>query len=448
MNIKHRSHILLSNICLLSMIVCSGCATYRPDPPDFRKHTETWKSYSLQVAPAGKLTTIPWKQLSHMGLLLNPDLNKARIKFLSSKHSAKYAGLWDDPTLNLNAARYLPGVMYDRGASLGLSIPVSGRTELARRVAELYTEADYRELRAMETDYLMRLQALCYNIRITHTKHELIRSRLRKAEAEQDAISRLHALGEATASDLQDATQRRNDLIKEEQELESVHLEKHLELMNMLGLYPRAGDIEVAGDLPTGVPSRVKSPTEEDLLLHPRLQAAISVHRTSEAELRLEIRKQYPDISLSPGFTHEEGDNKLTLDVGFTLPLWNRNREAIARAYGSRRENKLSAIYQYHELVQQAAALSRKQDLALKHCRTEYERLGSLLLATTQQEELYKLGEIDLPTLAGSRHETYTRQLAYLDCLAELLEIQVALNFLSHPQDYLPHTLSPASSQP
>lgn len=405
----------------------SSCTGYKPDPPDLQQDAEAWRQISLAVLPKGKVTAQPWKRLAMVGLLLNPDLNKARLKLLSSKHAAQYAGLWDDPSLSLGGNRYIPGVMYDRSASLGLSIPVSGRTTLARKVAQMYTEADLRELQAQELDYLTRLRTLCYVIQITHTKHELMRHRLAQTQQELKSITHLHEVGEATAADQYAAAQRGSDLLKELQELETAHLDKHLELIRMLGLHPDVGELEVAGALPAGVPAKVPPPTAQALLAHPRLLAAMSAYHTTEAELQLEIRKQYPDLALAPGYSREEGNDKLTLEVGFTLPLWNRNREAIARSQGARALSRQSAIAQYRELVQQAHALSLRQELVLKHCRAEYERLTLLQTTADRQERLFALGELDLPTLAATRHETYTRRLAYLDCLAELLEIQVAL---------------------
>lgn len=412
-------------------LLLGSCATYRPLPPDLRQNVETWRSISLTVVPEGKQRAHTWERLSVVGLFLNPDLNKARLKYLSSKYAARYAALWDDPSLSLGANRYIPGVMYDRSAALGLSIPVSGRTTLARRVAELYSETDLCELKAQELDYLTRLRALCYVIQITHTKHELMRHRLEQVSLEHRNIAHLHSIGEATAADLHAATQRSSDLLKELQELETEHLNKHLELISMLGLHPDVGELEVAGALPTGVPAATPAPTEQALLTHPRLLAAMSAYRTSEAELKLEIRKQYPDLSLAPGYSREEGNDKLTLELGFTLPLWNRNREAIARSEGARALSRQSAIALYRELIRQAHALSLRQDLVRKHCSAEYERLILLHSTADRQERLFSLGEVDLPSLAATRHETYTRRLAYLDCLAELLEIQVALQSLA-----------------
>lgn len=412
-------------------MLCGSCVFYKPDPVDMRRDTEEWKKISLALVQPGR--TLSVEQLKRIGLRLNADLNKARLTFLRSAKAAKYAGLWNDPSLSIGVDRYLSANMYDRSVSPTLTIPVTGVPSLTRKVAELYKEADFQMLRAQEADFLVRLQTLCYTIRIAHTKHEIIKARLKQAEEEQTSLTRLQALGEVSAADMHAATQRHNDTIKELQELDNDHLAKHLELISMLGLHPAVGEVEVAGSLPSGVPATVPAPTEAALLRHPRLLAAMAAYKTSEQELRLEVRKQYPDLELSPGYTYEEGEGKFGLSVGFTLPLWNRNREGIARAEGSRALSKHEAAQQWRELVLQASALQQRQKLAAQHCRAEHERLSALQSSTAHQEELYRLGEVDLPTIASSRHETYVRRLAYLDCLAELLEIQVALQYLSTP---------------
>lgn len=418
-------------LCMLIVAMCSGCVFYKPEPVGLMRNSEEWKSISLEMVRPGRALGV--EELKRIGLILNADLNKARLVHRRSVDAAKYAGLWKDPSVSAGVDRYLAANQWDRNISASLTIPLTGAPALARKVAELYKEADYQMIRAQESDFLVRLQTLCYTIRIAHTKHGIIRARMGQVQDEMERITRLQEMGEASAADLHDATQRYNDTIKELQELDNEHLAKHLELISLLGLHPAVGEVEVAGLLPSGVPANVAAPTGEALLRHPRLLAAMAAYRTSEKELQLEIRKQYPELELGPGFTHEEGEDKVGLSVGFTLPLWNRNREGIARARGSRALSRHDAVQQWRELVLQANALCRRQELAVRHCRTEHERLSALLRSTARQEELFLLGEVDLPTIAAARQETYTRRLAYLDCLAELLEIQVALQSLSTP---------------
>ncbi len=363
--------------------------------------------------------------------MLNPDLNKARLSWMKSKAAARYAGLWEDPSLQLDGERVLTERLYNYGVAPTLTIPVTGVPRLARRVAELYSEADYLELKAAENDYLTRLETLVCQIQVTHAKHRLMRERAKVAQKELQDHTRLLQLGEISAADMYNASQRSSALSKELQEVELEHHTKHEELVSMLGLHPEVGDIELEQTLPRETPPPMPSPTPDALLNHPRLRAAMAAFNTSEQELRLEMRKQYPVPELNPGFAREDGEEKLTLGVGFSLPLWNRNREAIARAKGSREIARHSALQQWHELLRQVHTLSRRQALVHRHCAAEFTQLQSLRTTVEQQEKLYAMGEMDLPTLAATRHELFSRNLSFLDCLAQLMEIRTALRHLA-----------------
>src|SRR5881397_3969748 len=43
--------------------------------------------------------------------------------------------------------------------------------------------------------------------------------------------------------------------------------------------------------------------------------SALGDYVAAEAELRLQIAKQYPDVHLSPGYQYDQGDNKWTLGI-------------------------------------------------------------------------------------------------------------------------------------
>ena len=58
----------------------------------------------------------------------------------------------------------------------------------------------------------------------------------------------------------------------------------------------------------------------------------------TEADVRLEIAKQYPVISLAPGYTWERGLVKLPLSVNLALPNFDLNQSAIRAALAKRDE--------------------------------------------------------------------------------------------------------------
>ncbi|WP_411287695.1 TolC family protein [Phenylobacterium sp.] len=65
---------------------------------------------------------------------------------------------------------------------------------------------------------------------------------------------------------------------------------------------------------------------------------AVAAYDQAEADLKLETARQYPVLSVGPGYTWERGLVKLPLSVGLVLPPLDLNRAAIATAQAHRAE--------------------------------------------------------------------------------------------------------------
>ena len=408
------------------MLAC--CVGYEPLSIDLKHDTAEWQALSRRVCGGGSVTRA---DAAHIGLLLNPDLNRARLSYARSTQAVKYAGLWEDPALSANLERVLREGFFNASIAPSISIPVTGSKRLERQVAEQYREADYWQMRDKERAYLAELDALCNEVLVNHAKLRLVRARLSQAADEKRRVEQLQSLGELPFADLQVVNTRHSDLVKEEQELSNRHLEVHQRLTRMLGLHPAAAAVELAAELPAALPGKVAAPSAETLLNHPALLAENAAVGADELELRLEIRRQFPDISLEPGFTREDKANRAGIGIGFTLPVWNRNRAAIHAAQADRALAVQKLVSTWRGLLQDSADLTAQQELAYTHCRQEQERIDALSAAEERQEELHRMGESSLPALAEARQEIYTRRLNYLDCLGKLLDIRVKLQSLT-----------------
>jgi outer membrane protein, heavy metal efflux system len=75
---------------------------------------------------------------------------------------------------------------------------------------------------------------------------------------------------------------------------------------------------------------------EQALLGRADLAAAINDYADSEDQLQLAIARQYPQFNLSPGYYWDHGVSKWPVNLGFALPLFNRNRGEIAEAHAAR----------------------------------------------------------------------------------------------------------------
>ncbi len=416
-------------LCLAAMGLLSACAVYEPAPIDLNRETAAWAKLSRDLCAGRHSLSI--REMRRIGLLLNPELNKARLTCARSTSVAKFAGLWEDPALSAEVERVLQEHVTNGAVSPSLSIPVTGIPAISKRIAELYKEADYWSMREKERVYLANLDTVCAKVQVTHLKLDVLKARLRQAEQEKSKVGELYRLGEVSFADFQVVTRRVSELEKDVQEMESEHLRLHLEMVQQLGLHPSVREIEVAETLPRGVPSMVAAPTPAQLLGSPALKAQLATYGAGEEELRREIRKQYPQLEIGLKYAHDGGNDKIGPGIGFNIPLWNRNRESIAKATGDRAVKKQETLTVWQDLLTQASSLRDRGLLAEKHCREELNRTRSLAEAVAHQQKLYDLGEIKLPELADARHEHFSRRMSYLDCLINLLELRTQLQYLN-----------------
>lgn len=416
-------------ITVSTAVFMTACTLYEPAPVDLNRDSVEWQAVSTRLCPPG--SSLSRGELHSIGLLLNPDLNKARLSYASNTEAARYAGLWDDPSISMEGVRVLKENFNNNSIGPSLSIPVTGIPALSRKIAEQYNEADYWDMRAQERNFIAEVDALRYSILLLEAKQKITQERLATIRREKKDIDRLYKLGEVELSDYQASTQRYNDTLKETQELDNEKLSKRHELISKLGLHPAVGSITVTGALPSGVPAAVLPPSADALILSPQLRSALAGYGATESELRSEIRKQYPELSIGPSYTREEGTDQIGIGIEMSLPLWNRNRQGIAKADGARALKHHDTIALWRKLQQDVAALDARQKLVSSHCRTELERLQALQETGEQQEQLFRLGETSLPALADARHEIYQRRISYLDCLGNLLDIQTQLQYIN-----------------
>jgi outer membrane protein TolC len=156
----------------------------------------------------------------------------------------------------------------------------------------------------------------------------------------QRAVAQRYRAGMLSAATLTTVT-----LEQEQAQLEAAGIERRLRLAwtglaTALGL-PVGALQGVRLDL-RGI-SRPRRPGKLGPLMHaallgrPDVLAALARYRASEAALRLAIARQYPSISIGPGYQYDQGKSKFILALSLPLPILNQNQGPIAQARAARR---------------------------------------------------------------------------------------------------------------
>lgn len=405
---------------LLLAFFFAGCKSYEAKPID-------WETLAGEASEVELKLESP-EAAALAALVGNGELNRLRLKALTSDKLAAETGWWEDPELDYDFLRVLKAgeeSPWITGFSLSFTIPLSGVPKLEEKAAQLYAEADRAEIVAAETEVAAKarialVKLVSFKESAARLDRELNDEKLKKAFAQVEALVEA---GELTRSDLAGARLRVHKCKHARGDLDGSIAETEAELRELLGVDPRTKLIVPEAEV-HGVHSHHHAEGEDilELVKHPKVKAALARLEGDEAKLEAEIRRQYPDLKLGPSYSYEDGANRAGFTAGLTLPLWNRNRKGIAEAEGARDETRLSAIETWREVVRARAAACRQLDALEEHPEpppTDRATAEALL-------EAGEIGPLDYLALAGEILEAELAEIEWRreTCLAveELLK--------------------------
>lgn len=420
----------------------AGCRTYQPRPLDLAAHREAWLAraadapevaeFARRLAeregpPQGPLD--PADGLSvHEGeivaLVYNPDLRIARLRAGVTRAAADHAGLWDDPELGFEVGRMLEDASkpWRFISSAMLTLPISGRLEAERARAGAEHAAALLRIHEQEWQTRMELRRAWARWSALSDRADVEREHLSRLERLVGLVEGLERAGEMPRIE---AALFRIELATRRSSLDQTIGQRDaaaLEIRRILGLTP---DSELV--LIPGVPRAVTDIDPADaswVERHPTLAAAAAEYQTAERTLALEIRRQYPDLSIGPGFESDRGDEMVMIGLSLPIPLWNRNRQGIATAEAQREAARAAYEIAYERLVNDLAA-ARVEHRTARQRRDVLER--EIVPLVDEQyaaaRRIAELGEVDTFLLL----ESVSRQReAMLDLIEAQLEERIA----------------------
>lgn len=155
---------------------------------------------------------------------------------------------------------------------------------------------------------------------------------------------------------------------------------------------------------------------------------ALAGYDQTDADVRGEIAKQYPVLSLAPGYTWERGLVKLPLSVNLALPTFDGNRAAIRAALARRDVAGAaieSAIASAQAEIDAALVERRAATAALERIRTT--ELPQVKARADQAQAQLNRGQIARADWADAMLAVPAAKLASLDALARVQAADAAL---------------------
>ncbi len=439
--------IRLGNLGVAALL--TGCASYEARPLDLPAFREAWAARAADTPGVRALAAGLGAESGHAGefdpsdgltvreaeavaLFYNPDLRVARLRAGVTAATLEHAGLWNDPTLFIDAKRLLEGVgePWKLFGGIGLTLPVSGRLEAETARAGAGHAAELARIAREEWSVRAALCSAWTDWSASVARARAAHVYLEGLDSIVGIVDALHGAGELSSSQTRpfhvERALRRADLRVMEGDAAAGEAEVRA-IMGLTGAAPLALTPSIrtweAGD-------RANAITERS----PDLLVAAAEYATAERTLALEVRRQYPDITLMPGLGNDRGDDEIGLGVSLPLPIWNGNRQAIAEAEAQRESARGAYESEFERLSGRLESARARLDSA-RALRATLESEVSALVDAQYDEarRIAELGEVDTFLLLDTLRTRHDTTLRIIDALAAESRAEAGVRALLGP---------------
>ena len=350
---------------LLALAGCAGsfaaCATYHAAPIDPAKSESqlaartlddpaflAWarEAISNRGANARELPPKSWDlaDLSLAAFWFHPDLDVARAEARTAGAGITTASARPNPTFAFRPEYVMNPAPADSRwvVDFGLDIPIElgGKRDL--RIERAKKRSLAAEIAVYEAAWKVRgaVRAAYVDRILSGREVEALRA---EAELRREAAAILRRrmdAGEASRTDLARAEVDLSRVELEHRAAETRAAGSRAALAAAIGVTPAALDRVRLDDsdvdrMPAGA---IDGSHAAGFLDRFDVRRALLEYDALEADVRLEIAKQIPDLTIGPGYVYDQGLNKLAFSFAMQLPLFDQNQGPIAEAEARRGE--------------------------------------------------------------------------------------------------------------
>ncbi|ODT20856.1 MAG: hypothetical protein ABS35_18895 [Kaistia sp. SCN 65-12] len=153
----------------------------------------------------------------------------------------------------------------------------------------------------------------------------------------------------------------------------------------------------------------------------------LAEYEASQSAVRLEIAKQYPNISVGPGYAFDRGDNLYNFELSVDLPIFNQNQGPIAEALARRREAAAKFVALQAKVIGDIDRAVASYRGAVRTVATANTLLASQRDRRRQIDRAFQLGEVDRMAPLTADLEEEVVQLARYEAVIQQREAMAML---------------------
>jgi outer membrane protein TolC len=402
-----------------------GCIRYNAQPidPGRRANALTNRKLALKTWTLASLTA----EAIHN----SPDIAVARALYRTARAAIGSAGERPNPTIALSPQIVTPFTDWITGTySVDFDWTVETAGKRSRRIAIASQQANAAAARVIDAEWKVRAAVRKALLDLSAAERRM--AVLAEANVKQaDVVRLLDERIKAGAVSLLESAQPRLLAAQLRIQMSDVARTKALAraalaealTMGTSGLDAASFSFAVFD----GIPRKQTSHRRKALTHRSDILAALADYAATEAALRLEVAKQYPDLHLNPGYQLDAGENKWTVGIGLTLPILNQNRGPIHEAEAKRKEAEAHFDAVQAKALAECDRAAAGVTAALAKLATTDEMLAEQGRQIESLQRIVTAGEGDKLVLLSAEVEQATTRLSRVDALAEL---QAALGAL------------------
>jgi cobalt-zinc-cadmium efflux system outer membrane protein len=451
---------------LFLVLLAAGCAHYESRPISAEGASADFQARSLgdpglkaflETNSPGTLPGWPlplWDstRLTLAAFYFHPDLDVARAKWAVATAGRLTAAERPNPTLSVtpayNSTTHVPSPWLVT-PTLDLPIETAGKRGYRIAQASQLSEAARLNLASVAWQVRGRVRRSCVELFSARESLVLLKEQNALQEENLHSLEQQHQAGAISAFEVTQARLAANATRLAFREAERQHAEALVQLAGAVGVPVGAlAGVQLSfADLQTlpGEPPSAEA-RRQALLSRPDILGALAEYAASESALQLEIAKQYPDVHLNPGYEFDQGDNKWSLGLSVTLPVFNRNQGAIAEAEARR----TAAMASFNALQARVLGELDRATAGYRGALARQQEADALLGAAQEQEQASRgsleAGAISRSELVAQRLVLSTAALVRLETLVKAQQALGELeDAIQSPVGLPVDTLSPRS---
>jgi outer membrane protein TolC len=413
---------------IFGIMLLAGCAHFQPQPispeqtavqlESCRFDDDGLKKF-LEQNLGRKIKNWPetnWDlpELTLVAFYFHPSLEVARAQWLVAQAGLKTAGARPNPSVSVTPGydSQIPGNYSPWLVPVTFDIPIETAGKRGKRIAEAEKISESARWNFVSAIWKIRsdVRACLLDLKISERRAGLLQQQFSAQQQIVKLLQQRFDLGEIARPELALAQIALSKTQMDFSDAQSKKSDARSRLAEALGLSEAALDGEDLNfDFSPPDANALTSADARTLALRSRadILGALADYAAAEADLRLEIAKQYPDLHFGPGYAWNNGnagDNQWSLGLTLELPILDQNQGPIAEAEARR---KLSAA-KFIELQSQVIG---EIDRAVAGWRVAEEQMktGNDLLAAEQQQQ--KSAQAQLEVGAADQLDSLNAQL-------------------------------------